>query len=161
MPTSKPAKPAVAKTTAKTPVKTAARRKTSAAPAARKPPAAKPAVATKPASKAPAAKPVKPAKPAKPVAAPAPSKPPKAKLVRDSFTMPKAEYAVIDALKQRGAKLAKPVKKSELLRAGVKALAAMSDEQFLAAVVAVPAIKTGRPKVGKPVDKPQDKPVTG
>jgi hypothetical protein len=73
-------------------------------------------------------------------------KPKKPKLVRDSFTIPKAEYAVLDELKQRAVKLAHPVKKSELLRAGIKALTAMSDAALLAALKAVPAIKTGRPK---------------
>lgn len=66
-------------------------------------------------------------------------------MVRDSFTMPKAEFAVIDALKVRATNLKKSVKKTELLRAGIKALAAMSDTAFLAAVTAVPNIKTGRP----------------
>lgn len=69
----------------------------------------------------------------------------KPKLVRDSFTIPKVEYAVIDTLKQRGGKLGKPVKKSELLRAGLKALAALPDLAFVAALDAVPALKTGRP----------------
>ena len=69
----------------------------------------------------------------------------KPKLVRDSFTIPKAEYTVLDDLKQRAGKLASSVKKSEFIRAGIKALAAMSDSAFLAAVKAVPAIKTGRP----------------
>src|SRR5450830_1892318 len=69
----------------------------------------------------------------------------KPKLVRDSFTIPKAEYTVLDGLKQRAGKLSSPVKKSELLRAGIKALAAMPDGAFLAALKAVPAIKTGRP----------------
>lgn len=69
----------------------------------------------------------------------------KPKLVRDSFTIPKAEYVVLDELKQRAAKLARPVKKSELLRAGIKALAAMPDAGFLKAMDNVPAIKTGRP----------------
>lgn len=73
------------------------------------------------------------------------SKSKKPKLVRDSFTIPKAEYTVLDDLKQRAGQLARSVKKSELLRAGVKALAAMSDVAFLAALKAVPAIKTGRP----------------
>ena len=72
----------------------------------------------------------------------------KPKLVRDSFTIPKAEYQVLDALKERSARLARPVKKSELLRAGIKALASMADAQLLAALQAVPAIKTGRPKAG-------------
>jgi hypothetical protein len=69
----------------------------------------------------------------------------KPKLVRDSFTIPKAEYTVLDDLKQRATKLAHPAKKSELIRAGVKALAAMSDIAFMTALKAVPAIKTGRP----------------
>ena len=69
----------------------------------------------------------------------------KPKLVRDSFTIPKAEYLVLDGLKQRAGKLANSVKKSELIRAGVKALAAMTDAAFLAALKVVPTIKTGRP----------------
>jgi hypothetical protein len=72
----------------------------------------------------------------------------KPKLVRDSFTMPKAEYAAIDALKHRAGQLARQVKKSELLRAGVMALTAMDDQAFVAALVAVPTIKTGRPHKG-------------
>lgn len=90
--------------------------------------------------------------PAKPVAKPVikakaekPVKAKKPKLVRDSFTIPKAEYAVLDELKQRAGKLAHAVKKSELIRAGIKALAAMPDAALLAALKAVPAIKTGRP----------------
>jgi hypothetical protein len=72
-------------------------------------------------------------------------KPKKPKLVRDSFTIPKAEYAVLEELKLRAAKLGRPTKKSEVLRAGVQALAAMGDAAFLASVGAVPAVKTGRP----------------
>ena len=73
----------------------------------------------------------------------------KPKLVRDSFTIPKGEYTVLDDLKQRAGKLTSPVRKSELIRAGVKALAAMTDMAFLAALKAVPAIKTGRPAKAK------------
>jgi hypothetical protein len=69
----------------------------------------------------------------------------KPKLVRDSFTIPKMEYTVLDELKARANQLASPAKKSELLRAGIKALAAMSDAALLVALKAVPAIKTGRP----------------
>ena len=69
----------------------------------------------------------------------------KPKLVRDSFTIPKAEYVVIEALKERAGKLSRAAKKSELIRAGIKALAAMSDAAFLSALAAVPTIKTGRP----------------
>jgi len=63
---------------------------------------------------------------------PLPEKPKKIKMVRDSFTMPKAEYAVLDELKQRASLLGRPLKKSELLRAGVKLLAALPDTRLLA-----------------------------
>jgi hypothetical protein len=69
----------------------------------------------------------------------------KIKLVRDSFTIPKPEYLILDNLKLRAADLKHPVKKSELLRAGIKALAAMADSHFLAALKVVPMLKTGRP----------------
>jgi hypothetical protein len=70
----------------------------------------------------------------------------KPKLVRDSFTMPKDEYQVLDALKGRALGLEKHVRKSELLRAGIQALSAMNDRAFLKAIGAVPTLKTGRPK---------------
>jgi hypothetical protein len=80
------------------------------------------------------------------------AKPKKLKLVRDSFTIPKLEYMVLDQLKLRAAKLTRPAKKSELLRAGIKALAALSDAAFLTALEQVPAIKTGRPALNKRED---------
>jgi hypothetical protein len=70
----------------------------------------------------------------------------KPKLVRDSFTIPKGEYLVLGGLKERAAHLRRPTKKSELLRAGIAALAAMGDRTFLAALEKVPSLKTGRPK---------------
>ncbi len=72
----------------------------------------------------------------------------KPKLVRDSYTIPKDEAAVLAQLKERSAALGQASKKSELLRAGIKALAGMGDKALLAALRAVPAIKTGRPKKG-------------
>jgi hypothetical protein len=88
--------------------------------------------------------PTKPApKPASEIASAAKPKP---KLVRDSFTIPKSEYVVLEGLKVRAAKLTRPVKKSELLRAGVAVLNAMNDKAFLAALNGVPSLKTGRPK---------------
>jgi hypothetical protein len=75
-----------------------------------------------------------------------PAKPHKPKLVRDSFTIPKDEYQVLESLKSRGLGLGQQVRKSELLRAGIKALAAMNDRVFLKAIGGVPTLKTGRPK---------------
>lgn len=73
-------------------------------------------------------------------------KTPKLKMERDSFTMPKAEYAQFYVLKDRLNKLGQPAKKSELLRAGIMQLSAMTDAALKAALNKVPAIKTGRPK---------------
>ena len=69
----------------------------------------------------------------------------KPKLVRDSFTIPKNEFAAIDTLKTRAIALGTSVKKSELLRAGLMVLQGLSDAAFKAAVAAVPTLKTGRP----------------
>jgi hypothetical protein len=134
-------------TTAKTPTAKPAAAP-AAVPATGTPPKAKPAPAKKAVAKKPAAKPAakKPAVKATPkVKVEKPAKPKKPKLVRDSFTIPKAEYLVLEELKQRAAKLQKATKKSEILRAGIKALAALSDAALLAALGNVPAIKTGRP----------------
>jgi hypothetical protein len=81
---------------------------------------------------------------ARPAKAKKADKPKKPKLVRDSFTIPKAEYAVLETLKARAVKAGKPAKKSELLRAGIKALAALPDLAFVSALNAVPPLKTGR-----------------
>lgn len=75
-----------------------------------------------------------------------PEKHEKVKLVRDSFTIPAPEYEVLGTLKQRALKNAHPAKKSELLRAGIRLLASLDDAALLAALQAVPSIKTGRPK---------------
>ena len=72
-------------------------------------------------------------------------KAPKLKMERDSFTMPKVEYAQFSVLKERLIKLGQPAKKSELLRAGIMQLTAMTDAALKAAMSKVPAIKTGRP----------------
>ena len=72
----------------------------------------------------------------------------KSKLIRDSFTMTRDEHAQLRALKLAAMALGLGVKKSELLRAGVAALAAMSPTQLKAAVASVTSLKTGRPAKG-------------
>ena len=72
-------------------------------------------------------------------------KPEKVKMERDSFTMPKDEYAQLSLLKARLTAMGQPAKKSELLRAGIKLLAAMSDNTLKTTLAKVPVIKTGRP----------------
>lgn len=70
----------------------------------------------------------------------------KVKVVRDSFTMPRTDYDLIADLKQKALKSGLHVKKSELLRAGLQALAKLNDAQFKLAVNNLEKIKTGRPK---------------
>jgi len=127
-----------------TPVKAAAPKpattKSPAANAATAKPVAKPAA--KPAATGAALKTATPKKAEKP----AKEKTPKLKMERDSFTMPKTEYAQFHVLKERLNKLGQPAKKSELLRAGIMQLSAMTDAALKAALAKVPAIKTGRPK---------------
>ncbi len=139
------------KTIVQAAVKTATAKRPATKKAVVKKVAAKPVRQTTTAKAPIKAAPVKaaPTKPAKPTKAAKPVKAKKPKLVRDSFTIPKDEYVVIESLKTRAGKLGQAVKKSELLRAGVKALAAMSDIQFKAALNNVPTIKTGRPKSSK------------
>ena len=69
----------------------------------------------------------------------------KIKVVRDSFTIPKAEYAQIAILKKRALSLGLDIKKSELLRAGLALLTGSSDAALRKALGNVPTLKTGRP----------------
>jgi hypothetical protein len=69
----------------------------------------------------------------------------KTKVVRDSFTIPKAEYEQLARLKKRGVSMGLELKKSELLRAGLLLLSACSETAFRKAVAQVPTLKTGRP----------------
>jgi hypothetical protein len=70
----------------------------------------------------------------------------KEKLVRDSFTMPTAEYALIAQLKKRCLANGVAAKKSEVLRAALVSLAATSDDHVLKTIARLEIIKTGRPK---------------
>jgi len=97
---------------------------------------------------APAAE-VKPAAAKRTKAAPAerkPEKPAKTKLVRDSFTMPQTDFDLVDVLKQRALNFRHAAKKGELLRAGLQALAALSEADLQAALERVTSLKPGRPK---------------
>lgn len=70
----------------------------------------------------------------------------KVKVVRDSFTMPQNEYQKIAQIKETCLEAGLQVKKSEVLRAGLKALAGMSPAQLKRALSGLEKIKTGRPK---------------
>lgn len=68
------------------------------------------------------------------------------KVVRDSFTMPQADYELIKLLKKRSLKSGIETNKSEILRAGLMALNQMTEDDFLNKIETVEKVKTGRPK---------------
>lgn len=115
-----------------------------------------PAKSTKPAVKEAAkaaakslATPVPKRAPRKTAAAPAPARdlPAAARpvLVRDSFTMPEQEYAVLAEVKQACLRAGVDVKKSELLRIGVALLGQVDIATLKSVLAALPQLKTGRP----------------
>jgi hypothetical protein len=69
----------------------------------------------------------------------------KEKVVRDSFTMPKSDYAKIAALKQKCLNAGVHVKKSELLRAGLVLLEGVTEKRLAAVLADLETVKTGRP----------------
>ena len=71
--------------------------------------------------------------------------PKKAKMVRDSFTIPETDYALFNTLKQRALAAGKEIKKSELLRAGLTVLNALPENELFKVLASVERIKTGRP----------------
>ena len=78
------------------------------------------------------------------------AKPSKARprLVRDSFTMPEDDFALISMLKSTALERRRAAKKSELLRAGLHALAGLDAEALVASLERLEPVKTGRPKKG-------------
>lgn len=66
------------------------------------------------------------------------------KVIRDSFTMPEADYELIEPLKKRCMKTGIGVNKSELLRAGLQALTRMSDSELTHLIGHLQRIKPGR-----------------
>jgi hypothetical protein len=69
----------------------------------------------------------------------------KPKLVRDSFTLPEADYALFKELKARCLDHGVEVKKGELLRIAIQALAKMPVAKLLESVGRLERLKTGRP----------------
>lgn len=168
-PPAKPAAKAAAKPVAKPAVKPAAKPAAKAAPAAKpaprraaapaEAPASLPVAATSKRARKPAARPaakpdvktqVKAAVPGQDKTAGAEDmkekKSPKAKLVRDSFTMPEQEYAVLGQVKKACIKAGFEVKKSELLRIGVALISQLDMATLQRVLDSLPQLKTGRPK---------------
>ena len=110
---------------------------------------------TKPAAKRSAATKAKPAarktpaKAAKKVTVTKADKLTKPQLVRDSFTMPESEYAVLAKVKKACLKEGFEIKKSELIRIGIALLADLSSSKVKSAKKKLQTVKTGRPRKHK------------
>ena len=85
----------------------------------------------------------------KPVAAipkPAAKFVPKAKLIRDSFTLPESDHDLLKACKKLAISSGRETRKSEVIRAAIQVFSKLSTAQQLAAYNALDAIAVGRPK---------------
>ncbi|MBY0578969.1 MAG: hypothetical protein K2P57_07985 [Burkholderiales bacterium] len=122
------------------PVKTVAAAKPAAKPAVKPAPAK---VESKPVAAG--AKPLEPEKAAKAEKAQKASK-----VIRDSFTFPETDYQKISELKKTCLSLGINAKKSEILRAGLHALAELDKEKLRELICRVEKIKTGRPLGSEP-----------
>jgi hypothetical protein len=150
----KPVAKTTAKATAKAPAKAPAKAAVKATAKVVARPAAKavakavaaqgPALAVKNAAKAI----VKAAKDAPAAGRTGAAQPPQAArpaLVRDSFTMPDGEYAVLASVKQACLKAGFEIKKSELLRIGVALVGRLDTATLRQVLDSLPQLKTGRP----------------
>jgi hypothetical protein len=138
-----PAKKAIVRKTA---AKQAVAKKATAAAA---PGATKKAAA---AGKSKSAAPAATASPAKTGAAgkvPKKATKPRPRLVRDSFTMPEADFELIVSLKAKALDARRAAKKSELLRAGLRLLSGLEAKALAAALDKLEPVKIGRPKKGR------------
>jgi hypothetical protein len=73
--------------------------------------------------------------------------PPVQRVIRDSFTMPSADYDLIAHIRDRCLKVGVNANKSEIVRAGLTALAAMSDSELVTVIERLERVKTGRPQM--------------
>ena len=67
------------------------------------------------------------------------------RVIRDSFSLPMSDYAVISALRERALKAGIHANKSELVRAGLRLLQDLKEADFVVAVQRIEKVKTGRP----------------
>lgn len=67
-------------------------------------------------------------------------------LIRDSFTIPEADFALFAQIKQRALTASYEIKKSEILRAALNVLNSLPDSSLLNELKKVERIKMGRPK---------------
>jgi hypothetical protein len=152
-PVAKPAAKPVAKAAAKPAAKAAVSPAVKTPAAARAKPAVKAAPAKAAKKAAPASTPPRKAAAKRPAPAAQEGggeavreKARKARLVRDSFTMPEHEYELLGQVKKACLKAGFEIKKSELLRIGVALIGQLDLATLQNVLASLPQLKTGRPK---------------
>lgn len=74
------------------------------------------------------------------------AEPPISTIIRDTFSLPPNDYALLEQLRTRAIGLGQVINKSEFVRAGLHALIDMPEQEFFQAIVKIEKIKLGRPK---------------
>ena len=74
-----------------------------------------------------------------------PQRPEHQRVIRDSFTLPANDYAILATLQERGLQSGVHATKSELVRAGLQMLLGADKADFLSALQRLEKVKTGRP----------------
>ncbi len=67
------------------------------------------------------------------------------KVIRDGFSMPVSDQQLIQDIRVKGIKLGVESNKSEIVRAGLRALMDLPDNKLTSLLKTIPKIKTGRP----------------
>ncbi len=67
------------------------------------------------------------------------------KVVRDSFSMPEAEYRTVAVIQKRMIKKEKVVSKSEVVRAAFAVLNKLNDKELVELFDSLPKVRPGRP----------------
>jgi hypothetical protein len=68
------------------------------------------------------------------------------KVQRESFSMPISDFEKLEAVLKKTMRLEVKTSKSELIRAGISLLDALSDEELSTLINALPKVKVGRKK---------------
>lgn len=77
------------------------------------------------------------------------AEPPAPTVIRDTFSLPPNDYALLEQLRTRAIGLGQVINKSEFVRAGLRALIDMPESEFSQAIIKIEKIKLGRPKPKK------------
>lgn len=67
-------------------------------------------------------------------------------VIRDTFSMPPQDYELVEALRTRAARLGRNTSKSEVVRAGLRLLDAVGEEQLYAVLQELARTSPGRKK---------------